>query len=120
MPEQTPPDLSKPAVDPTADERAKLEKLTKPELVDRVLAAKDDVAFLDGKLREQRDHRRARPEDAMVVSALLDLHRTVEERQGATIRGRSPAIGNRYLEAARALGDELVEAVLGPAAASKA
>lgn len=37
------------------------------------------------------------------------------ERQGATIRGRAAAIGNRYLEAARALGDELVEAVLGPA-----
>lgn len=59
--------------------------------------------------------RRPRPEDGIVIQALLDLHRTVEERQGATIRGRAPSIGNRYLEAARALGDELVMAVLGPA-----
>jgi hypothetical protein len=61
------------------------------------------------------ERRRARPEDAMVVSALLDLHRTCEAKAESTIRGRSPSIGNRYLEAAKALGDELVLAVLGPA-----
>lgn len=100
-------------------ERAELSKLTKAELVDRVIGetAERRALALDFHefRREAADRRRARPEDAMVVSALLDLHRTVEERQGATIRGRSPAIGNRYLEAARALGDELVVAILGPA-----
>jgi hypothetical protein len=60
------------------------------------------------------ERRRARPEDAMVVSALLDLHRTVEAKAESTIRGRSPSVGNRYLEAARTLGDELVTAILGP------
>lgn len=128
MPEQTPPatdtkpndaeqppavDASKAAPDP----RAELTKLSKTELVDRVLAAKDDVAFLDGRLRELNHARRARPEDAMVVSALLDLHRTVgaEARQGSTIRGRkAETTAPRYLEAARALGDELVTAILGP------
>lgn len=95
MPEQTPNDAEP---SPPAEKPAKAS--AKP------VAAPSPAAV---------ERRRVRPEDAMVVSALLDLHRTVEERQGATIRGRSPSIGNRYLEAARALGDELVEAVLGPA-----
>lgn len=128
MPEQTPPDATKPndaeqqppagdASKAAPDPRAELAKLSKTDLVDRVLAAKDDVAFLDGRLRELNHARRARPEDAMVVTALLDLHRTVgaEARQGSTIRGRkSDVIPPRYLEAARTLGDELVTAILGP------
>lgn len=98
MPEQTPP-AEKPN---DADQAPATEK---PSKASAKPAAPTPPA----------ERRRARPEDAMVIQALLDLHRTVEERQGATIRGRSPAIGNRYLEAAKALGDELVDAVLGPA-----
>lgn len=117
MPETT-PDAEQSSGAPGAPE---LEKLTKRELVEQVLAQRDAAdryaARVDELLADRRRpaEGRARPEDAMVVSALLDLHRTVEARAESTIRGRSPAIGNRYLEAARALGDELVVAILGPA-----
>ncbi len=59
------------------------------------------------------DRSRRRSDDAQVIQALLALHRAVEERQGATVRGRAAAAGNRYLEAARVLGEELVQSVLG-------
>ena len=98
MPEQTPPDATKP------NDAEQAPPAEKPSKTSAKPAAPPPV-----------ERRCARPEDAMVIQALLDLHRTVEERQGATIRGRSPAIGNRYLEAAKALGDDLVEAILGPA-----
>jgi hypothetical protein len=55
-------------------------------------------------------------EAAVVVSALLDLHRTVGAgAAGATIRGRKSEQSNRYLEAARRVGDQLVNDLLGPA-----
>ncbi len=117
MPEQMHPNDQQPA----ADERAKLEKLTKSELVDLVQASLADAAETRNALTlardafaQHRDQRRARPADAFVISALLDLHRTVEAKAESTIRGRSPSVGNRYLEAARTLGDELVTAILGP------
>lgn len=126
MPEQTPPatDTKPDAQQPPAEERAKLEKLTKSELVDLVQLSlaeaaetRDALARTRDALVQHRDQGRARPEDAMVVTALLDLHRTVgaEARQGSTIRGRkAESIAPRYLEAARTLGDELVTAILGP------
>jgi hypothetical protein len=142
MPEQTPPPNDQQAAAPTeaqiraelrakalVEERAALEKLTKAELVERtqqarseveelrdVLAARDRVgAEVDRHFAEPMPPRRARPEDAFVVSALLDLHRTAgAERQGPTLRGRQPVASPRYLEAAKALGDELVDAILGP------
>lgn len=98
MPEPTPPADTKPDAQQTPPDKAQRRPAPPP-------APEPPVA----------ERRRARPEDAMVVTALLDLHRTVEERQGATIRGRSPALGNRYLEAAKVLGDGLVDAILGPA-----
>jgi hypothetical protein len=102
MPEQTPTD----ATDTKSAEQTT--DTAKPEKGQRKPAASpapEPPAF---------ERRRARPEDAMVVSALLDLHRTVEAKAESTIRGRSPSVGNRYLEAARTLGDELVTAILGP------
>lgn len=98
MPEPTPPADTKPDAQQTPPDKAQRRPAPPP-------APEPPVV----------ERRRARPEDAMVVTALLDLHRTVEERQGATIRGRSPALGNRYLEAAKVLGDGLVDAILGPA-----
>lgn len=55
-------------------------------------------------------------EAAVIVTALLDLHRTAGTAQGSTIRGKK-ADGNaaRYLEAASALGDQLVDDLIGPA-----
>ena len=125
MPEQTPPDTKPDAQQPAEaapDPRADMEKLTKRELVDELVVARASVNHLQTSVDRYRvelseRRREVRPEDAMVVTALLDLHRTVgaEARQGSTIRGRkADVIAPRYLEAARTLGDELVDAILGP------
>lgn len=54
-------------------------------------------------------------EGAVIITALLDLHRTVGAgSSGPTIRGRKSEQSNRYLEAARRVGDQLVNELLGP------
>lgn len=94
-------------------------ELDTPETADEALEqpSRDD----ERELRELRELRRPRGgEAAVIVSALLDLHRTVGAgSQGATVRGRKPdGTAPRYLEAARAVGDALVTELLGPETAS--
>lgn len=128
MPEPTPPadQQTPPPAEPPATLvlRADLEKLTKREIIDRLVAVEEDVAARDRVGEEVARHfaeplrpPRASPEDGPVILALLELHKvtTAESRQGSTIRGRkAETTAPRYLEAARTLGDGLVDAILGP------
>jgi hypothetical protein len=87
------------------EERAALEKLTKAELIERLQAARTEGEEMREALRSSPPvERRARPEDAFVVSALLDLHRA------ALHAGRHDA--QRYLDAALKMGTPLADAIL--------
>ena len=97
MPEQTPA--------PTAVTRADLEKLTKAELVDRTLAAEGLAASTRERTAEYLELRPAPgPQDAFLVSALLDLHR-------AALHANRPD-AQRFLDAALKVGAPLADAVL--------
>lgn len=75
---------------------------------------REERSYADRMERELRLPRGG--EAAVVVSALLDLHRTVGAgASGPTIRGKKSEQSNRYLEAARRVGDQLVNELLGPA-----
>lgn len=100
-PTETKPDAEKP------DPRVALEKLTKAELIDRLVATSEDVARLTERvdeLRAPRGPRGPRPEDAFLVSALLDLHR-------AALHANRPEAA-RYLEAALKAGGPLADFIL--------
>lgn len=96
--------------DPTGtkpDPRVALEKLTKAELIDRLVATSEDVARLTERvdeLRAPQGPRGPRPEDAFLVSALLDLHR-------AALHANRPEAA-RYLEAALKAGAPLADFIL--------
>lgn len=97
MPEQTPA--------PTAVTRADLEKLTKAELVDRTLAAEGLAASTRERTAEYLELRPAPgPQDAFLVSALLDLHR-------AALHANRPD-AQRFLDAALKVGAPLADAIL--------
>lgn len=96
MPEQTPP---------TAVTRADLEKLTKAELVERALAAEGLVASTRERTAQYFEGRPGpRPEDAFLVSSLLDLHR-------AALHANRPDAA-RFLDAALKVGTPLADAIL--------
>lgn len=96
MPEQAPP---------TAVTRADLEKLTKAELVDRTLAAEGLAASTRERTAEYLELRAAPgPQDAFLVSALLDLHR-------AALHANRPDAA-RFLDAALKVGAPLADAIL--------
>jgi hypothetical protein len=100
MPE-TAPDAPAPAA------RADLEKLTKAELIDRLVATSEDVARLTARvdeLRAPQGPRGPRPEDAFLVSALLDLHR-------AALHASHPD-APRFLAAALKAGGPLAAFIL--------
>lgn len=80
--------------------RAELEKLTKEEIIERFIAAAEDFE----RRQESREPRRARPEDALMVSALLDLHR-------AALHAVQPD-AQRFLNAALKLGGPLADSIL--------
>ena len=97
MPEQTPA--------PTAVTRADLEKLTKAELVDRTLAAEGLAASTRERTAEYLELRPAPgPQDAFLVSALLDLHR-------AALHANRPD-AQRFLDVALKVGAPLADAIL--------
>lgn len=103
MPEPTPP-----------ASRADLEKLTKAELVDLLQSSladgaetRDALARTRDALAHARDRAGARPEDAFVVGALLDLHR-------ASLHANRPS-AQRFLDAALKAGTPLADAILGDA-----
>jgi hypothetical protein len=97
MPEQTPA--------PTTVTRADLEKLTKAELVDRTLAAEGLAASTRERTAEYLELRPAPgPQDAFLVSALLDLHR-------AALHANRPD-AQRFLDAALKVGAPLADAIL--------
>ena len=99
---------------PEADAPEMPEAEKAPEAVRDEPAVREERAYADRMERELRLPRGG--EAAVVVSALLDLHRTVGAgAAGATIRGRKSEQSNRYLEAARRVGDQLVNELLGPA-----
>lgn len=113
MPEQTPP--APDAEDARRPLRAELEKLAKPELLERAVHLAAALAHADERAERERaererlhdaltERRRARPEDAMVVSALLDLHR-------ATLHANRPDAA-RFLDAALKVGAPLADAIL--------
>ena len=77
--------------------RAELEKLTKEEIIERFI---EDFE----RRQESREPRRARPEDALMVSALLDLHR-------AALHAVQPD-AQRFLNAALKLGGPLADSIL--------
>jgi hypothetical protein len=98
MPEQTPA--------PVTVTRTDLEKLTKAELVDRTLAAEGLAASTRERTAEYLELRPAPgPQDAFLVSALLDLHR-------AALHARYHADAARYLDAALKVGAPLADAIL--------
>lgn len=106
MPEQITPDADKTA-EAKPDPRAALEKLTKSELVERVVAVTEERDAAARELRRGREaaeRRGPRPEDALLVSALLDLHR-------AALHANRPDAA-RYLEAALKAGGPLADLVL--------
>lgn len=75
---------------------AELTKLTKAELVDRVI---------EQTMQRREGPRASRsPEASFAIQALVDLHR-------ASAHEGNPG---RYLEAAKHLGDELANSILGP------
>lgn len=97
MPEQAPA--------PTTVTRADLEKLTKAELVDRTLAAEGLAASTRERTAEYLELRPAPgPQDAFLVSALLDLHR-------AALHANRPD-AQRFLDAALKVGAPLADAIL--------
>ena len=124
-------DAAKPDAGTDAD---RLAKLTKAELIEQVLSQREAADRLAGRVDEllareaapvnersyadrmERELRLPRGgEGAVLITALLDLHRTVGAgSSGPTIRGRKGEQGNRYLEAARMIGDQLVNDLLGP------
>lgn len=84
---------------------------TPPEVRD--LSEREPRSYAERMERELRVPRGG--EGAVVITALLDLHRTVGAgSSGPTIRGRKGEQSNRYLEAARLVGDQLVNDLLGP------
>lgn len=97
-----------------------LSKLTKAQLIEQLAderARADKLGTRLVQMEDARDRRRASPENAFVITALVELHReTASAMPGvSTIRGRAVATtAPRYLEAARVLGDDLVESILGP------
>jgi hypothetical protein len=97
MPEQTPA--------PVTVTRTDLEKLTKAELVDRTLAAEGLAASTRERTAEYLELRPAPgPQDAFLVSALLDLHR-------AALHANRPD-AQRFLDAALKVGAPLADAIL--------
>lgn len=97
------------------DKALEAEKATEASPVERASSARREPrSYADRVERELRLPRGG--EAAVVVSALLDLHRTVGAgASGPTIRGKKSEQSNRYLEAARRVGDQLVNELLGPA-----
>lgn len=86
--------------------------------------AEEQVEAVETQVREERSYayRMERElrlprggEGAVLITALLDLHRTVGAgSSGPTIRGRKGEQSNRFLEAAKLVGDQLVNDLLGP------
>ena len=97
---------TKKAPETDAPEMPEAEKAPEPARAER--------SYADRMERELRLPRGG--EGAVLITALLDLHRTVGAgASGPTIRGRKGEQSNRYLEAARRIGDQLVDDILGPA-----
>lgn len=90
-------DETNPNARPDAATAEELAKLTKAELVERVVGLTRRLDVADDLRRMER--RRAAPEAAFAITALVALHR----------EGLHDGAGDaRYLKAARLLGDELV------------
>lgn len=109
---------------PVTDATTDLSKLTKAELIEEVQRARargDELVAQVVRIEDRRE-RRVSPELGFAITALIELHReTAHAAPGvSTVRGRNaPApAAPRYLEAARALGDELVASILGPTSES--
>lgn len=118
MPETPDETLAQP---PAAD----LNRYTKAELIQQLLEVTSRADQLADQLADQHHRRDARDghpppvDSALCISALLDLHRTVGTASGATIRGRKAnGFVPRYLEAAKHLGEQLCNQVLGAEPAS--
>jgi len=92
-----------------AEARAALEKLTRDELVDRVVALEEGVGAPGRDFVQHFEplRRYAGPEDAVVVAALVDLFRAAKQD------GRPDA--GRFLDAALKVGAPLADAILGDA-----
>jgi hypothetical protein len=109
MPNPTTPEEVQPiSADARAAVRATLEKLTKAELLDRAVELAARVDEMDARLDEALrggNGKRVRPEDAFVVSALVDLHR-------AMLQAARADDAARFLDAALKAGVPLVDAIL--------
>ena len=80
-------------------DRVALEKLTKAEIIDRLLASETRAARMEDALHARRNEI---PTGAAIITALVDLHRaTAESGDG------------RYLKAARQIGDDIARSILG-------
>lgn len=113
-------DATKTDATPAGDAGPDLTKLTKAELVEelnRARARGDELVARVVSMEDSRE-RRVSPEHGFVITALIALHReTANTAPGvSTIRGRNAPVAAkpRYLDAARALGDDLVNDILGP------